>query len=90
MNVYVYYDVPPASTEVTAQRVRAMQATLGDMATRIDLLRRPEAKPDAQTWMEVYEDVTTDFEQRLVEAVAAHGLAALCGPRHIERFVPCV
>ncbi len=88
MNVYVYYDVPLAGTKATAARVRAMQATMTDVATRSGLLRRPEIKADAQTWMEIYENVAPDFEARLGDAVAAHGLAAMSGPRHVERFIP--
>lgn len=85
MNVYVYYDVPLARCAETGPRVRAMQATLKAHAHGIALLRRPESKPSSQTWMEVYEDVSPDFEGLLAQAAAA---AALAGPRHVERFVP--
>ncbi len=88
MNVYVYYDVPLAAIEGVSARVRAMQSAMTGTATRTGLLRRPEAKADAQTWMEIYEDVATDFDTRLRDAVEVHGLAALCGPRHVERFIP--
>ena len=87
MNVYVYYDVPLASHGAIATRVRSMQSELRDCAERIDLLRRPAAKPDAQTWMEVYEHVTPDFDARLAAAVANHHLAKATGPRHVEHFI---
>lgn len=86
MNVYVYYDVPLATCGEASATIRTMQATLTGHARRIALLRRPDAKPAAQTWMEVYEDVSADFEARLAEAVIAHPLATTA--RHIERFVP--
>ncbi len=87
MNVYVYYDVPLAERVALVTRVRSMQSELRDCAARIDLLRRPEAKADAQTWMEVYEDVASDFAARLAAAVAKHDLAAVTGPRHVEHFI---
>ena len=86
MNVYVYYDVPLAACADTAAKIRGMQATLTDHAHRIALLRRPEQKPASQTWMEIYEGVSDDFEARLVRAVADHAVDP--GPRHVERFVP--
>ena len=87
MNVYVYYDVPLAARGAIAIRVRSMQAELRDHAARIDLLQRPEANATARTWMEVYQDVTPDFDARLAAAVARHALATVTGPRHVEHFV---
>lgn len=85
MNVYVYYDVPLAEIDAASRTVRAMQATLAGHASRCALLRRPDAKPAAQTWMEVYEDVSDDFDARLDEAVRAYPLPTTA--RHTERFV---
>ena len=48
--------------------------------------RLGEDRP-AQTWMEAYEDVPSDFEARLDTAIAAHGLGDCTGFRHVERFV---
>lgn len=88
MNVYVYYDVPLAACAQTAPEVRAMQATLRNHADRIGLFRRPEVKPASQTWMEIYEDVSPDFESRLLQALSRAGFASVTGPRHVECFVP--
>ncbi len=82
MHLYVYYDVPDASASAVRERLSALQAELGVVHPR--LRRRADR---GTTWMEVYEDVAPDFEERLAAAVARHGLAALTGPRHVERFV---
>ncbi len=87
MNVYVYYDVPLAACGAVATQVRSMQSELRACAARIELLRRPDAKADAQTWMEVYERVTPDFSGRLAAAVAKHELVSATGPRHVEHFI---
>ncbi len=87
MNLYVYYDVGGLDFALLAGRVRAMQATLGLESHTPKLLRRAEGEAASQTWMEIYEGVAADFEGRLAAGVEAHGIAALTGPRHVERFV---
>ena len=86
MNLYVYYRIPLAEVHSLAARIRAMQATLSDVASRIDLLKRPDTDAPEQTWMEIYEDVAPTFDERLAAALVAHGLDA--ATRHVERFVP--
>jgi hypothetical protein len=84
VHLYIYYDVRLDAAEAVLGRIRAMQSELRVPSAR--LMRRPEARAGAQTWMESYDDVDADFEARLSAAVERHGIAALTGPRHIERF----
>ena len=85
MHLYVYYDVPPEQAGAVLARVRAMQAELVGPPGR--LFRRDPVAADRATWMEIYEDVAPDFEGRLAACADRHGLIALTGPRHVERFV---
>lgn len=85
MHLYVYYEVAPDQAARVLERVHALQAELGVVNARV--LRRAEARGPVATWMEIYEDVPGDFEQRLAAAVERHGYAALTGVRHVERFV---
>ena len=87
MDLYIYYDVRQADASTLVDRVRAMQSTLGAACPRIRLLRRFDRQTPTETWMEVYEGVPPGFDVRLDSAIAAHGLAAWTGPRHVERFV---
>lgn len=87
--LYIYYRVREENAARLAPMVRAMQESL----SQGEVLRRPDSKDGLQTWMEVYPAADGTFAQRLDEATASHGLAALIeGPRHVETFVelsPC-
>ena len=85
MHLYVYYDVPHDKADAVLARVRAMQAELDGAPGR--LMRRDPTTADGETWMEIYENVASDFERQLAAATDRHGLVALTGPRHVERFV---
>lgn len=89
LHLYVYYKVRPADRSRLGALVRRMQALLSERTSaRGVLLRRTDNGDDAETWMEVYENVEPDFEARLDDAVAKAGLAeSIAGPRHVERFV---
>ena len=87
MNLYIYYDVAAADAALIAGMVRTMQTTLGLPPPDVQLLRRADTAGDRQTWMEIYTNVSDDFEARLAATVDARGLANRTGARHIERFV---
>jgi hypothetical protein len=88
-SVYVYYKVPAAcaasTRAVVADLFEAVHATTG---IRGRLLRR---RDEADTWMEVYEDIADDgaFDRALGAAVAASAFARAAGGavRHTERFI---
>jgi hypothetical protein len=86
---YIYYRVAASDGERLQAIVTRMHAGL-EASTGIAgrLLRRCD---DAQTWMEIYEDVqdTAQFEGALADAVTHHKLEALLqSTRVVERFVP--
>ena len=87
--LYVYYKVRPADAAQLAANVRRMQDTLASRIAGRMFLRRKLADGDAiETWMEIYENVETDFESKLFEAVDKAALATLIfGERHVERFI---
>jgi len=88
-NLYVYYRAQVAHAPQLQQRVEEMQAVLHvQHGVHASLLRRPEAKDERHTWMEVYEDVPARFEQVLDNAFSSSGLIELIdGARHTEVFV---
>jgi hypothetical protein len=86
MHLYVYYTVALEHVAETHARVVAMQADLGLEAHEMHLLKRDDRGDETETWMEIYDDVSIDFEARLTVIVERHGLATLQGPRHVERF----
>ena len=90
MHLYVYYDVPHAEAPNVVERVRAMQSTLEHDRSKVRLMRRTEPGAASATWMEIYENVAEGFEDRLAASVERHGLGALTGPRHVERFTDIV
>ena len=99
MDLYVYYKVREQDSAALAPRVRAMQAALAaSHGVDCQLKRRPEARDDMQTWMEVYPGVPDSFADELARAAARAGLdELLAGPRRAEVFVdlipepnPCV
>ncbi len=87
MDLYVYYDVPLPDAESLHGAVVAMQAALSPRPARIRLVKRAQPSPHAETWMEVYEGVTADFERVLDDAAARSGIVERTGQRHVERFV---
>ena len=84
----MYYEVARADGPSLVPRIRAMQAKLAGDARLARLARRTDAAAagTTETWMEVYEGVSADFESRLAALVDAHGLAGSTGVRHVERF----
>lgn len=88
MHVYVYYQVAPADAPALLPRVQSLQRALHDDCASARLMRRPDGDPPApaQTWMEVYEDVRPEFDERLAAAVRHAALDGAAGPRHVERF----
>ncbi|WP_050467625.1 DUF4936 family protein [Herbaspirillum chlorophenolicum] len=92
MDLYIYYRVLPAQTQVLQARLKAVQAVL---QTRFDVTvgikRRPGEQDGKQTWMEIYERLPSgqedDFSRALEQALAEAGIPALIdGPRHVEHF----
>ena len=84
MHLFVYYDVPWVAVATARVRVLTMQAEVHGPAAR--LMTRTERRADGETWMEIYADAPDDLESRLAIAVDRHGIAALTGARHVERF----
>jgi hypothetical protein len=86
---YVYYRVDAAQEARLRAVVERMQAALrSETGIAGRLLRR---RDDAQTWMEIYENVddSTRFEVALNAAISHAGLDALLpAGRVVERFVP--
>ena len=83
----MYYEVRRADGPTLVSRVRGMQAMLAADARGARLARRADAGDGpTETWMEIYEDTSADFESRLAALVDAHGLVDSTGPRHVERF----
>jgi hypothetical protein len=84
VHLYVYYEVTPERAASALERLRSMQAELAVPNARV--VKRDEEGGLVATWMEIYEDVPGDFEERLAAAVERHGYAALTGARHVEPF----
>ncbi|MDY7579090.1 DUF4936 family protein [Herbaspirillum sp. RTI4] len=95
MDLYIYYRVGLAQTQLILEHVSAMQAELhlqsGVMGS---LKRRPLERDGCQTWMEIYPNMPDNFESLLEEAAIRHQLPSLLsGERHAEHFMdisPCV
>jgi hypothetical protein len=89
MDLYIYYHVRSDERDGFRAKALAMQHNLArDCGVATALKRRPEEKNGLQTWMEVYLAVGEDFESRLNQAVAAHGLSEwIQGRRHTEQFL---
>ncbi len=89
MNCYIYFK---ASVDKEAEVLRQEQL-LQKLMRQTDqqspgLQRRPAEQDGMHTWMEIYHEVTPDFEQRLALAYAQTGLLQLqSGERHMEYFV---
>jgi len=89
MNCYIYFK---ASADKEAE-VLQQEQLLRKLMHQTDLpspslQRRPTVQDGMHTWMEIYHQVTSDFEQRLELAYAQTGLKQLqSGERHMEYFV---
>jgi hypothetical protein len=82
VHLYVYYDVPEGAASEVRRRLEALRDLLRPHEVR--LMRRVDG---GTTWMEIHESVDPGFEETLAAVVDRLGIAALTGPRHIERFV---
>jgi hypothetical protein len=88
IDLYVYYKVRTEDAAALLPQVTAMQAGLSAAhGVSGRLKRRAETCAGLQTWMEVYPDVTSEFEAILGRAAQDAGLAALAGARHTEVFM---
>jgi DNA gyrase inhibitor GyrI len=90
LNLYVYYQVRQMNAKnLRAKIVQIQQRLSNRTGGRYKLLRHVETTDDGlETWMEVYENVQSDFETLLQEQVNVAGIADwLHGKRNIERFV---
>jgi Domain of unknown function (DUF4936) len=89
MDLYIYYRVRVADTDVFRAKVAAMQDNLArQYGIRTALKRRPAEQDGMHTWMEVYLGVAEDFETKLEQTVAASQLPAfIAGNRHVEQFL---
>lgn len=92
MALYVYFRAA-ASADAAVVAALARQCALVRDGHGIEprLLRRPDLRDGARTWMEVYEPLEPSQCRRLLEALpelaSRSGLQALVdGARHVERF----
>ena len=87
-DLYIYYQVRDSDAPELQLMVVAMQARLAKLhGVGVQLKRRPEAKEDLQTWMEIYTGTGDGFAAALADAVGLAGLSArIAGPRHTEVF----
>lgn len=89
MDLYIYYRVDPAHAVALNERVSHVQHQLrAQYGVAAELKRRPEEKAGYQTWMEVYLNTPTGFEDALKQAIDAAGISHLIADtRHTEYFV---
>lgn len=88
MDCYIYYRAPAALQREVLQQATLLQAGLAAAGLAAELKRRPQAKDDVHTWMEVYKDIPADFGTMLEQALQQTTLTALIqGERHFEYFV---
>ncbi len=87
-HLYIYYRIRPGAHETASELAHAMLASLAQYAGHGRLMRRAD---DAETWMEVYEDVrsTPGLLAARERAVSSNGFAELIvdGAMHVEHFV---
>lgn len=88
-HLYIYYRIRPGTGETASVLAHALLASLAPHARRASLMRRAD---DAETWMEVYEDVASVSGLLTARelAVSDYGLAdfAVGSTFHVEQFVP--
>ncbi|PXX46912.1 DUF4936 family protein [Undibacterium pigrum] len=89
MNCYIYFKASAGKEAEVLQQERLLQNLMRQENEKSPLLqRRPTEQDGMHTWMEIYHQVTSDFEQRLELAYAQTGLQQLqSGERHMEYFV---
>ncbi|WP_034348898.1 DUF4936 family protein [Noviherbaspirillum massiliense] len=90
-DLYIYYRVPVAHAAVLQVKVAEMQQSIAqEYGIVAKLKRRPEAKNDRHTWMEVYYDVPAGFDAIASNAALQTGVSVLIdGERHTEIFLDC-
>lgn len=89
-SLYIYYRVRPECTQRARELIVAIQArAVENTAVCASLLRKLEsANAESETWMEVYQNVTADFENVLDAMIRdAQFLRLIEAGRHVERFV---
>ena len=89
-HLYIYYQVHPTHTARLRPLVTALQARLRSHTEgQFYLRRKPQLTENGyETWLEVYENVPSDFETLLLEMVNAAGIEDLIfGARHVEHFI---
>lgn len=88
-HLYIYYRIQPGADDTASVLAHALLASLAPHARHARLMRRAD---DPDTWMEVYEDVTSASVLLAARehAVANSGLAEFIvgGATHVEHFVP--
>ncbi|MFZ6678567.1 DUF4936 family protein [Undibacterium sp. Tian12W] len=89
MNCYIYFKASAGKEAEVLQQERLLQNLMRQENEKSPALqRRPTEQDGMHTWMEIYHQVTSDFEQRLELAYAQTGLKQLqSGERHMEYFV---
>jgi hypothetical protein len=89
MDCYIYYKSQIEHAAAIRHCVGLLCAELTGKLNHLPRLqRRPAASDGLITWMEIYLDVSEDFEQILNEAVAKCGMQTLIhGERRLEYFV---
>ena len=89
MDLYIYYRVRTENAHALRPRIEAMQERLAyEYGIVSALKRRPKETDGRQTWMEIYQEVPTDFEAALERALVRDDLHAMIdGQRNIEYFV---
>ncbi len=89
MNCYIYFRASTGKEAEVLQQEHLLQKLMrvADQQSPV-LQRRPVEQDGMHTWMEIYHQVTSDFEQRLELAYAQTGLKQLqSGERHMEYFL---
>ncbi|MFZ6742512.1 DUF4936 family protein [Undibacterium sp. JH2W] len=89
MNCYIYFKAAADKEAEVLQQEQLLQNLMHQAnQQRPGLQRRPTEQDGMHTWMEVYHQVASDFEQRLELAYAQTGLQQLqSGERHMEYFM---
>jgi len=89
MNCYIYFKASANKEAEVLQQERLLQKLMFQADQQSPCLQRRPAEQDGMhTWMEIYYQVSSDFEQRLELAYAQTGLKQLqSGERHMEYFV---
>lgn len=89
MDLYIYYRVRcEHAADFQACAIKMQTILAKEYSLTMGLKRRPDAKDDRHTWMEVYQNVPENFDTILQHAVIHAGLTLLIdGERHLEYFL---